>query len=470
MKTIKLSIIMLSLVFFTNCFAQKESKKDKKDKKAVPEEVTTPTPAPVVENQAPVVTEECLNNISLFNESAKNKQYADAIVPWYAAYKDCPGAQRAIYMRGRDILVWKLSQTKDEASYKAVFEELMMLFDNRVKYFGNDDRYPTAWIIGNKALDYITFVKGDVLKKTAYKWLGESVDGMGNNTELAVMQQLLFISNAIYKAEPAHAEKFISDYIKVNNILEYQLLNVDPSKLALTKQMKEGLDALFVQSGAANCTTMDGLYKSKVAENIANLEYLNKVIDFYKRIRCDESEIYFTASVAAHKMQPTTETADGCAAMSYKKGEFSKAISYYDEAANLSTDKLEKAEFLYKIAQIYYAELNSVTRARDYARKSLEFNPNNGSPYLLIGIMYAKSRNIYDDPVLAKTVYWVAVDKFVKAKQVDSSPKNIEDADKLIRSYSGFFPSKDDIFFQPDLQAGKSFFVGGWIGESTICR
>jgi len=62
----------------------------------------------------------------------------------------------------------------------------------------------------------------------------------------------------------------------------------------------------------------------------------------------------------------------------------------------------------------------------------------------------------------------VAVDKFQKAKQVDSSVA--DEANELIRRYSPYFPSRDDIFFKPELQEGQSFFVGGWIGESTVCR
>jgi hypothetical protein len=75
---------------------------------------------------------------------------------------------------------------------------------------------------------------------------------------------------------------------------------------------------------------------------------------------------------------------------------------------------------------------------------------------------------VFDDPVLRKTVFWVAVDKFVKAKQVDSSCA--DEANELIRRYSPHFPSKDDMFFKPELNEGKSFFVGGWIGESTTCH
>lgn len=475
MKTRNLTVLLVSLVLFTNCFAQKENKKDKKGKKSGTEEVATPatpaTPAvPTVEDAVPVVTEECLVNISLFNESAKNKQYADALKPWRAAYTECPGANKAIYSRGREILQWQMSQAKDDATYKTTFDELMGMYDNRIKYFGNDDRYPTPWILGLKALDYITYAKSDVLKKPAYAWLEQSIDGLGENSELEIIRQFMVISSAIYQADKAHGEKFIADYLKVKSVFEKQLKDPEVKNADKITEMELGLDALFVQSGAADCKTLDGIYQAKLKDNMTNLEFLNNVIGFYKRVRCTESEVYFTASVAAHKIQPTSESANGCAEMSYKKGEFSKAISFYDEATNLATEKMDKADYQYKIAQIYYVELDNFSRAREYARNSLEFNPNNGSPYLLIGSMYAKSKGIYDDPVLAKSIYWVAVDKFIKAKQVDKSAKNIEDADKLIRVYSAYFPSKEDIFFQPDLQAGKSFTVGGWIGETTICR
>ena len=159
MKTRNIAVLLVSLVLFTNCFAQKENKKDKKDKKAATTEVAAPeVPAVPEVPEVPVVTEECLVNISLFNESAKNKQYADALKPWRAAYKECPGANKAIYSRGREILQWALSQAKTNEEQKPLFDELMGMYDNRIKYFGTDSRYPTPWILGLKALDRNNFV------------------------------------------------------------------------------------------------------------------------------------------------------------------------------------------------------------------------------------------------------------------------------------------------------------------------
>ncbi len=421
--------------------------------------------------KAQEVSEQCQINLSLMNESAKNKQYADAYTPWKAVYEECPGANRAIYTRGREILQWKLTdaaQKKDNEAYKENFDLLMKMYDSRIQYFGSDNRYPTAWILGLKGLDYATYVQGDALKKPAYGWLEESIDGMGEKSELEVIRQFVMLSSEIYKAEPDHGSKFIDDYLKAAKLLDQKAADPANTNAELTAQIKQGLDYVFVQSGAADCTTLDGIYAQQINENLTNLDFLNQVMAFYRRVGCTEQEVYFTASAAAHAIEPTAESANGVAQMAYKKREFAKAIEYYDEATNLETDNLEKAEYQYKISQIYYSELNNYSRARQYALKSLEYNPKNGKAHLLIGIMYASAKGIYDDPVLNKSVYWAAVDRFNRAKQADSSLT--DDANKMIRTYSAYFPSKEEIFFSKDLNEGDSFTVGGWIGERTTVR
>ena len=156
--------------------------------------------------------------------------------------------------------------------------------------------------------------------------------------------------------------------------------------------------------------------------------------------------------------------------MAYTKGDFAKAIEYYKEAVSLATSDAEAADYLYKVAVIYNAKFDNASKAREFARLSIERDPNKGAPYILIGLLYANTRGIYDSAALNKTVYWVAVDKFRKAQQVEPTEEMINKTNDLIRTYSRYFPTTEEIFFEPDLGAGKSFFVGGWIGEATICR
>ncbi len=293
---------------------------------------------------------------------------------------------------------------------------------------------------------------------------------MGENCELEVLRQFVMLSSNIYKAEPeTHGAKFVTDYLKANELIEKQANDPKNKQAELAGQIKLSLDQVFAQSGAADCQTLDGLYAEKVKANLTDLEYLNTVMTLYRMVGCTGQDVYFEAASAAHAIQPTAESAVGVAEMAYKKGEFEKAISYYSNATNLYESADEKAECQFKIAQIYYKDIKNLPRAKQYVIKSLDYNSGSGKAYFLLGLIYASAKNIYpDDPVLSKTVFWVAVDKFNRAKQLDSSLA--EGVNEMVATYSQYFPTKEEIFFSKDLNGLTSFTVGGWIDETTTVR
>ena len=137
------------------------------------------------------------------------------------------------------------------------------------------------------------------------------------------------------------------------------------------------------------------------------------------------------------------------------------------EAINKSDDPKAKADYNYKLAQVYLSKKNYPS-AKKYALDALKTNPNMGDAYITIGLAYAVSSNDYEgDQFDKRTVFWAAVDKFVKAKQVD--PSVAAKANEYIERYSPHFPTKDEAFFR-DITAGKSVKVGGWINETTTAR
>jgi tetratricopeptide (TPR) repeat protein len=182
---------------------------------------------------------------------------------------------------------------------------------------------------------------------------------------------------------------------------------------------------------------------------------------------CTESEVYFAAAESSHKLQPTAESAAGCAQMCIKKGDLDGAVEYYKQALAMEdVEKEDRADYLYRLANVYVS-LKNYPQGVNYAKQALELEPEDGRCYLLMAICYGAAR-IYSDPVLQRSVFWVACDMCVKAKQVD--PSCAADADKLYAKFRVHFPSRDDIFFSKDLNEGSAFTVGGWIGRTTIVR
>ena len=86
---------------------------------------------------------------------------------------------------------------------------------------------------------------------------------------------------------------------------------------------------------------------------------------------------------------------------------------------------------------------------------------------MFIGQLYLESSSECADIALPKAIYWVAVDKFVKAKQVD--PSLADKADKNISTYSTYFPNKEEAFFH-GVKEGDKFKVECWINETTTAR
>jgi tetratricopeptide (TPR) repeat protein len=461
----RLVFLMLSVVLVTSCYAQRNNRRDRNAQQDSNEQAQAVEAQPADQN---VISQECIMNISLFNESARNQQFADALGPWTKAFEECPGANRVIYAQGRNIIHWELSQQTEDAAYQKVFEKLMFMYEQRIKYFGNDERYPTPWIKGIKALDFLVYSKSDEIRKP-YEWLEIAVDGLGEKADIEFVRQFIVLSDRLYTADNAHTEKYIADYLKAGALFDAMIEHNPGTETAnLASQYKNGIDVLFAQSGAANCETLDLLYADRVKERKTDLNYLTRVISFYRRVRCTESEVYFSAAVDAYKIQPDAESAAALGAMSFSKGEFQEAIKYYTSAIELTENTTDKGDYNIRIAQIYFSRLSDYPRTKTFAQRSLEFTPNNGSAYLLIGLAYASARNVFEDPILQKTVYWAAVDKFVRAKQVDPTLATI--ADEYIATYSKHFPSNEDIFMHPNMSRGQSYFVGSWINETTTAR
>jgi len=145
-------------------------------------------------------------------------------------------------------------------------------------------------------------------------------------------------------------------------------------------------------------------------------------------------------------------------------------VDCYKNYVAESENPASRAKYNLLIAKIYYGtSIRNFSKSREYARLALKDQPNLGEAYLLIGKLYASSGPLcgpgrgWDSQI----VTWPAIDMFNKAKSVDSSVAG--EANKLIREYSKYMPSIEDIFLRQLLE-DQSFFVGCWIQENTTIR
>ena len=287
------------------------------------------------------------------------------------------------------------------------------------------------------------------------------------NSDYFVLQEFMDAAARKMKSDEAYKEQFIQDYLFASGVADGALkAATKENDKKLLKVAKDNIDAFFINSGVATCDNLQAIYAPKVEQNKTNLDYLKQVISVMQMLNCTEQEAYFAASEAAHAIEPTAETAVGCGYMYYKKGDMDKCIDYFDQAINLEQDPLKKADYAYKTAAILFSK-KQLSKAKQYALKSISLDGNNGKPYILIANMYASSPNWSDEAALNKCTYFAVIDKLQKAKSVD--PSVAEEANKLIGTYAAHTPKDADLFFL-SLKKGDSVTIGGWIGETTTIR
>lgn len=415
----------------------------------------------------------CLQNISLYTEYVKTNNFADAYKPWKEVFTDAPLAQSGTYTNGAKILHWLIANAKDGAEQLAYAEELQALYEQRIKYLDQLNKIvknPTseAEIRGTQAHDYISYnPKVDVDK--AYTLLRNAVNMSKGDAAYYVLGDLMKISNQKYKKDgDAHREDLLQDYLDCSNYINSVIAGIEDEKiLEQARSTKDNIDAYFVNSGAADCESLQKIYGDKVEENKTNLEYLQKVVSVMGMLKCTSSDAYFAAAEYAHEISPSSETAKSIGFMYLsKRDDYEKAMEYFTQAIDLEQDAFKKAD-LYYTAAVIMSQQKKYTNAKSYLQKSIQANPNDGNPYILLAQLYAGNHKWCDETALNQCTFYVVIDKLQQAKRVD--PSVTDKANELIRTYSEYTPKIEDLFML-NLKKGDTVEVKGWINETTTIR
>lgn len=419
---------------------------------------------------------ECLENISLYNGYLKTQNYTDAYTYWKKVFADAPVAQHSIYTNGAVILKKLAASTKDMALRKGYADTLMMVYDQQLHYLDKlnmlrQNPWTDYYVKGEKAHTYITYYPRMDNNK-AYEMLKEVVELGKEKNQYYIIGDFMKVSAAKCKADTAHREQFIQDYLIAAEYIAAIAGNVqnastpNPKLVEAVNTVKENVDAYFVSSGAAECDQLEAIYAPKVEENKDNLDYLKKVVGVMHMLKCTESDVYFAASEYAHNIAPTPESAVGCAHRYLKRDDMDRAIGFFEEALKLDSNDVKKADYYYTMASIYSAK-NQYSKAKSLCNQSLSLNPQKGENYMLLARMYAQSTNWSNEPLKNQCTYFLVIDKLNQAKRANA--ELTEEVNKLIAVYSTHTPEQSDLFML-GLKQGDVIKIEGWINETTTIR
>ena len=175
--------------------------------------------------------------------------------------------------------------------------------------------------------------------------------------------------------------------------------------------------------------------------------------------------MYFTASSRLYELEPSASAAVNISKMSIERGRKSEAIKFAKKAIDAEDDITLKAKYYLALADAYRFS-GSYSSARSAVYSALELRDGWGEAYINLGNIYVAGAKNCGTDFENQTVYWVAVDAF---KQALLDPETKHRASKSINTYSKYFPTKENCFFN-GITANSKHTVGCWINITTNAR
>jgi tetratricopeptide (TPR) repeat protein len=402
---------------------------------------------------------QCILNIQGYETEYKSKNYDAALPLWREVLKNCPQASQNTYIRGLIMMRYLIDKTTDPVLKEARIDSLLMLYDKRLEYFNVRDK---ADLLYTKAIEIQNY-HPDNHKAIfdAYKIAIEA----NKNIELMAVAKFVLSARELYEKKELSIEDFTNVYTEMADIADLQVKASPEDTVRIS--LKAAIESAFLTTDAADCENLIKVLSERFNANKDNAEVVKMVITLLQAKECTDSELYYDGAEAYNKLNPSPSASYGLALVFYSKNEREKAMQYFKEATDTETDNLSKSKYFFEFGGLLLKE-GKRNEAITYFKRAISLNPRNARAYMLLGSAYAGVEKCGDDEVSQRAKYWVAVDQFNRAKQLD--PSLAAEANKHINTYSQHFPTVDDAFFLNILDGAKYEVKCGLINETTIVR
>ena len=427
--------------------------------------------------------------LSIFAESAKIKNYQAAYEPWKTVLDNCPKLSLATYQYGEIILKDFIKKSESEENKSKYLNDLLSLYDQWA------DNFPERK--GVRQIGKIYSSKGQAMLDNGVKdkeLIYDTFDYAFQNdpTSFTNPKSLAYYFQTgydLYKAgSKINLETLFEKYEELTEKFELLktnisknidiILNKEESGTPLTSREVRNKKIYNTNSNAvsaylqlidqliakeATCDILIPLYSENFEENKNNPLWIRRAAGRLDGKDCSDDPLFVTLVEQLHSLEPSADSAYYLGILNDKQGNSEGALKYYQESVSLQTDNYKKANILYKIA-VKFKNAGRRVSARSYAEQALSFQPSLGRAYLLIANMYADSANGCGDTQFNKrAVFWLAAQTAVKAGRVDASLKKI--SDRTAAAFNGRAPSKTDIFTEGN--QGTNITFSCWIKRSV---
>jgi len=423
--------------------------------------------------------DEGLEAHNLYRDAVKAGDFEGAYDNWMKAYTIAPaanGKNHLHYSDGRKILKNKFEKAPDEAAKQEAVNTILKLYDEQIQCYGKNGQ--DAYLTGRKAYNSFYYYKKYLQDsdQVIFDMCKLTVEKAGNNLEDIVLVPYASVVVNLFAAEKIDKAGARAVHSKLNEIADHNIANNAKSGERF-KAAQASMNGTFakIEAHIFDCDYFVNKVRPDYEADPDTPANLEKIIRVLKRRGCDETEPFLVELEGKYKAYADAENARRKAdwqannpAVIAKRlrdsGDYDGAIAKYQEAVDKAGSDGDKAPYILRIAQIEYSNKKNYGKARTLAKQAAGMKSGWGSPYMMLGDIYARMSKRCKEDWDTRLAILAALDKYRKAKSVD--PSVADEANKRIRTYSAAKPEKSEGHMR-GVDAGQVVTCGCGVGESV---
>jgi len=277
-------------------------------------------------------------------------------------------------------------------------------------------------------------------------------------------------------AQQGRQEYETSVYIKkineLNRSLSAKISELEQKKKNITDQINlekinTDIESLKIASKnisfdkiVLNCEELNTILKNDFEKNKTDIKWLEQTLTTITQRGCIDNDFFEELIHTYYELEKNSKSAFYMGFLEGQKKNYQEAISYFNQAAQTETDKIEKANIYYKISTIY--SKNEKAEKKQYLEKALENNPKMITASLSLAQLYIDAeRDCFESDFAYNSRYYLAIqllENFIK-----NNPDYQKTLQETIKEYTEKAPTKKEI--RKSKMKGKNIKIACWINQ-----
>jgi len=432
------------------------------------------------------------NNLSIYTEFYKQKNYVDAYKSWKYLLNNAPARTKNIYIHGSKIMKHLIDNEPDSLRKEILIDTLFYMYDTRNIFFPGKEGY----VLGLKGKDMYKYRSENIEDLFAcQKVLLESFQLDGFTSSATTLNYYFTTTAKLVKADRIETEELIALFSDVSAVIDYRQasltelifkakndslldskgqkqLGKNEKELGRLEDVKTNIEKTLAPH--STCENLVDLYSEKFNDNVDNIEWLNRSANLLIKKECTDEQIYLDIVTLLHEKNPSSESAFKMGIRMLRNENATEALNYFLEALENEEDDILRSKYAYQIAKTYFAKYSNTDNqefcllAKKYANKAAQYRAGWGEPYILIGDLYAKTAiECGNDPLAKKAGYWAAIEKYEYAIYIDSKSSDV--GRKKIDIYKPQIPTQS-LLFESNYLDQETYTIDCWYQETVKVR